>query len=307
MSVSAAHAALPDVRGAYRRGADLSRTTWFGTGGRADVLFRPADEDDLAQFMAARPAGLAVTVLGVGSNVLVRDRGIAGVTVRLGRAFTGIAVEGDEVHAGAAALDGHVARQAAAAGLAGLEFLAGVPGTLGGAIAMNAGAYGREIADVLVRVRAVAPDGTVRDLGAGELGHGYRHCERAAEWIFTSCVLRGQAGERSAIEARIRKIQERRALTQPMRERTGGSTFRNPPPPQARAWELIDRAGCRGLRRGGAMVSDKHCNFLVNTGAASARDLETLAEDVRRRVWMSEGVCLQWEIRCLGRLPGDAP
>lgn len=307
MSVPAAHAALPDVRGTYRQGADLSRTTWFGTGGRADVLFRPADEDDLAHFMATRPAGLAVTVLGVGSNVLVRDHGIAGVTVRLGRGFTDIAVDGHEVRAGAAALDGHVARRAAAAGIAGLEFLAGVPGTLGGAIAMNAGAYGCEIADVLVGVRAVAGDGTVHDLGAGDLGHGYRHCGLAGEWIFTSCVLRGEAGEKPAIKARIREIQDRRALTQPTRERTGGSTFRNPPPPQARAWELIDRAGCRGLRRGGAMVSEKHCNFLVNTGAASATDLETLAEDVRRRVWTSQGVCLEWEIRCLGRLPGDAP
>ena len=307
MSAVAAHAALPDVRGTYRQCADLSRTTWFGTGGRADVLFRPADEDDLVQFMATRPTGLAVTVLGVGSNVLVRDHGIAGVTIRLGRGFTGITVEGLEVQAGAAALDGHVARQAAAAGISGLEFLAGVPGTIGGAIAMNAGAYGCEIADVLVRVRAVAPDGTVHDLPADHLGHGYRHCALAGEWIFTSCVLRGEPGTKPAIEARIREIQDRRALTQPTKERTGGSTFRNPPPPQARAWELIDRAGCRGLRRGGAMVSEKHCNFLVNTGAASATDLETLAEDVRRRVWTSQGVCLEWEIRCLGRLPGEAP
>lgn len=307
MSAPATHAVLPDVRGTYRQGADLSRTTWFGTGGQADVLFRPADEDDLVHFMATRPAGLAVTVLGVGSNVLVRDHGIAGVTIRLGRGFTDITVKGHEVHAGAAALDGHVARQAAAAGLTGLEFLAGVPGTLGGAIAMNAGAYGREIAEVLVRVRAVAPDGTPHDLDAEDLGHGYRHCGLTGEWIFTSCVLRGEPGEKPAIEARIREIQNRRALTQPTKERTGGSTFRNPPPPQARAWELIDRAGCRGLRRGGAMVSEKHCNFLVNTGAASATDLETLAEDVRRRVWTSQGVCLEWEIRCLGRLPGDAP
>ena len=213
----------------------------------------PADEDDLVRFMGTRPEGLPVTVLGVGSNVLVRDHGIAGVTIRLGRGFTGITVDGPEVHAGAAALDGHVARQAAAAGLAGLEFLAGVPGTLGGAIAMNAGAYGREIADVLVRVRAVARDGAVHDLDADELGHGYRHCELAGEWIFTSCVLRGEPGAKPEIEARIREIQDRRALTQPTKERTGGSTFRNPPPPQARAWELIDRAGCRGLRRGGAM------------------------------------------------------
>ncbi len=304
---AAAHAALPDVRGTYRRGADLSRTTWFGVGGQADVLYRPADEDDLVHFMATRPAGLAVTVLGVGSNVLVRDHGIAGVTIRLGRGFTGIAVEGGEVHAGAAALDVHVARQAAAAGIAGLEFLAGVPGTIGGAIAMNAGAYGCEVADVLVRVRAVGPDGVVHDLDAAELGHGYRHCGLAGEWVFVSCVLRGEPGARPAIEARIREIQERRALTQPTKERTGGSTFRNPPPPFERAWELIDRAGCRGLRRGGAMVSEKHCNFLVNTGAASATDLEALAEDVRRRVRTSQGVCLEWEIRRLGRLPGEAP
>ncbi len=293
---------LPDVRGSYRSGADLSRTTWFRAGGRADVLFRPADEDDLAAFMAARPQNLPVTVIGVGSNILVRDCGIDGVTIRLGRGFADICTEGPDVHTGAAALDGHVARQAAAEGIAGLEFLSGVPGTIGGAIAMNAGAYGRELSDVLVGARAVAPDGTVRELSPADLGHGYRHCALADGWIFTACVLRGTPGDPEAIRARMQEIQERRASTQPVRERTGGSTFRNPP--QARAWELIERAGCRGLRVGAAKVSERHCNFLVNTGEASATDLEMLAEEVRRRVEATEGVRLEWEIRCLGRPPG---
>ncbi len=296
---------LPQVRGSYRFGADLSRTTWFRAGGCADVLFRPADENDLAAFMAARPRDLAVTVIGVGSNVLVRDRGIGGVTVRLGRAFTEVAARGTQIHAGAAALDGRVARQAASAGLAGLEFLAGVPGTIGGAVAMNAGAYGRELSDVLVRVRGIDGDGRVRDLAPAELGHGYRRCALAGRWIFTSAVLRGAPADPGAVHERIREIEERRASTQPVRERTGGSTFRNPP--RARAWELIDRAGCRGMRVGAAMVSQRHCNFLINTGGASAADLETLAEEVRRRVEASSGVRLEWEIRRLGRAAGGAP
>ena len=293
---------LPDVRGSYRFGADLSRTTWFRVGGRADVLFRPADEDDLAAFMAARPLSLPVTVIGVGSNILVRDCGIEGVTIRLGRGFADIHAEGSSIRAGAAALDGHVARQAAAEGIAGLEFLIGVPGTIGGAIAMNAGAYGRELSDVLVGARAVAPDGTVRELSPADLGHGYRHCALADGWIFTACVLRGTPGDPEAVRTRMLEIQEQRSSTQPVRERTGGSTFQNPP--QARAWELIERAGCRGLRVGAAMVSERHCNFLVNTGEASATDLEILAEEVRRRVEATEGVRLEWEIRRLGRSPG---
>ena len=295
---------LPDARGSYRFGADLSRTTWFRAGGRADVLFRPADEDDLAAFMAARPQTLPVTVIGVGSNILVRDRGIDGVTIRLGRGFADIRTEGSDLHAGAAALDGHVAWQAAAAGIAGLEFLIGVPGTIGGAIAMNAGSYGRELSDVLVGARAVAPDGTVHELSPADLGHGYRHCALADGWTFTACVLRGTPGDPETVRAKIHEIQERRASTQPVRERTGGSTFRNPA--QARAWELIERAGCRGLRVGAAMVSERHCNFLVNTGEASATDLEMLAEEVRRRVEATEGVRLEWEIRCLGRPSGAA-
>ena len=295
--------ALPPVRGSYRFAVDLSKTTRFGAGGRAEALFRPADEDDLAAFMAARPPSLPVTVLGAGSNVLIRDGGLPGVTVRLGRAFATVAVAGGEIVAGAAALDVHVARVAAASGLAGLEFLAGVPGAIGGALRMNAGAYGREMADVLVSARAIDPDGRLRELAPAELGYGYRHCGLPPGWAFVSCRLRGSEGEAAAIAAAMACVQARRERAQPVRARTGGSTFKNPP--GAKAWRLIERAGCRGLRHGAAMVSERHCNFLVNTGRATAGELEALGEEVRRRVFEREGVRLQWEIHRLGRRPGE--
>ena len=294
---------LPPVRGSYRCDADLAKTTRFGAGGRARVLFRPADEQDLAAFMAARPSGEAVTVLGAGSNVLIRDGGLPGVTVRLGRAFAGIAVAGEELAVGAAALDAHVAAAAAAAGLTGLEFLAGVPGAIGGALRMNAGAYGRELADVLIAARAVAPDGRIHDLTPDQLGHGYRHCGLPAGWVFTACRLRAGKGDAAAIARAMAGVRERRQRTQPVRARSGGSTFKNPP--GAKAWQLIERAGCRGLRRGAALVSECHCNFLVNTGGATAGELEALGEEVRRRVLEREGVALEWEIHRLGR-PGSA-
>ncbi len=309
MTARALPAPLPPVRGSYRRDADLAKTTRFGAGGRARVLFRPADEDDLAAFMARRPSGEAgaVTVLGAGSNVLIRDGGLPGVTVRLGRAFAGISVVGEEVVAGAAALDAHVAAAAAAAGLTGLEFLAGVPGAMGGALRMNAGAYGRELADVLIAARAVAPDGRIHDLTPDQLGHGYRHCGLAAGWVFTACRLRAGKGDRAAIARALAGVRERRQRTQPVRARSGGSTFKNPP--GAKAWRLIEKAGCRGLRRGAALVSECHCNFLVNTGGATAGELEALGEEVRRRVLEREGVALEWEIHRLGRhdSPGGNP
>ena len=294
-------AVLPEVRGGYRFDADLSKTTWFRAGGRADVLFRPADEDDLAEFMANRPPDLPVTVLGVGSNVLVRDGGLAGVTIRLGRGFAAIEVEGRDILAGAGALDVNVAKAAARAGVAGLEFLIGVPGTAGGALRMNAGAYRREFRDVLIDARAVDPRGGVHDLRPEHLGHGYRHCAVPEGWIFTACRLRGESGPPADVMARMGEIQAIREESQPVRERTGGSTFKNPP--GMNAWETIDRAGCRGLRRGDAMVSERHCNFLVNTGRASATELEELGEEVRRRVFETQGVRLEWEIRRLGRRP----
>ncbi|MBT7613241.1 MAG: UDP-N-acetylmuramate dehydrogenase, partial [Rhodospirillaceae bacterium] len=287
----------------YRFDAELSKTTWFRTGGHAEILFRPADEDDLASFMANRPLDTPVTVLGVGSNVLVRDGGIAGVTIRLGRGFAGIEVDGADLRAGAGVLDLNAAKAAAQAGITGLEFLVGVPGTIGGAVRMNAGAYATELCDVLVSARAVDPRGSIHDLLPEHLGHGYRHCSVPEGWIFTACHMRGEMGLPAEIAARMEEIQASRSSTQPIRERTGGSTFKNPA--GAKAWELIDAAGCRGLRRGDAMVSERHCNFLINSGKASATELEELGEEVRRRVFESQGVRLEWEIRRIGRHPAS--
>ncbi|MBW7851156.1 MAG: UDP-N-acetylmuramate dehydrogenase [Rhodospirillales bacterium] len=289
---------LPPLRGRLTADAPLAGSTWFGVGGAAEVLFKPADRDDLAALLAGKPADVPVTVIGVGSNLLVRDGGIPGVVVRLGRAFAGIEVVDCTVTAGAAALDGNVAAVCLDAGVAGLEFLSGVPGTIGGALRMNAGAYGREMKDVTIAAEALDGRGNLHRLDLAGLGFGYRRCAVPGDWIFTRAVLRGEAGDPAAIAERIAAIRSAREETQPLRTRTGGSTFANPP--GHKAWELIDQAGCRGLRRGGAMVSEKHCNFLINTGGATAADLEDLGEEVRRRVFESSGVRLEWEIRRIG-------
>jgi UDP-N-acetylmuramate dehydrogenase len=291
-------ARLPAVRGRYTENAPLGPVTWFRVGGPAEVMFRPIDVQDLAGFLAGKPADVPATVLGVGSNLLVRDGGVPGVVVRLGRGFAGIETEGDEVRVGAGALDVNVALVAGGAGIAGLEFLSGVPGTIGGALRMNAGAYGAETKDVVVGARAVDPVGRVRDLDPEDLGFGYRCCAVPRDWIFVSARLRGRLGDRAAIARRTEEIRTAREQTQPIRSRTGGSTFANPP--GAKAWELIERAGCRGLTRGGAQVSEKHCNFLINTGNATAADLEALGEEVRRRVFETSGVRLEWEIQRIG-------
>jgi UDP-N-acetylmuramate dehydrogenase len=297
-------ARLPPARGRLTADAPVGRQTWFAVGGPAEILFRPADADDLADFLAALPAGIPVTVIGVGSNLLVRDGGIPGVTIRLGRGFAEIAAQGEEVRAGAGALDLNVALQAAEAGIAGLEFLSGVPGTIGGGLRMNAGAYGSEIKDVLVAATAVDRDGRRRSLARAEMELSYRHCGVAADWIFVAARLAGRRDEPAAIARRIDEIKSTREAAQPIRAHTGGSTFKNPPGDSA--WRLIDLAGCRGLARGGAMVSEKHANFLINTGTASAADLEGLGEEVRRRVHEKSGVLLEWEIRRIGRpLPGQ--
>jgi UDP-N-acetylmuramate dehydrogenase len=293
---------LPPVRGRYKENAPLAGITWFRVGGPAEVSFRPADRDDLLDFLAARPDDVPVTVIGVASNSLIRDGGIPGVVLRLGRAFAEIDAEENDVTCGAAALDLNVARVAQSAGIGGLEFLCGVPGTIGGALRMNAGAYGTEIKDVLVSAEAADISGKVHSLDPGDFGFAYRQTEVPADWIFLGARLRGQADDPETIAGRMRKIQEARAASQPIRTRTGGSTFKNPP--GEKAWELIERAGCRGLRSGGAMVSEQHCNFLINTGAASAADLETLGEEVRARVRATAGVTLEWEIRRLG-VAGD--
>jgi UDP-N-acetylmuramate dehydrogenase len=276
---------LPAVRGRLSAGAPLARVTWFRVGGPAEVLFRPVDLADLKAFLAAKPQDVPVTVIGVASNLLVRDGGIPGVTIRLGRGFAGIEADGETITAGAAALDLNVAKVAAQAGIAGLEFLCGVPGTLGGAVRMNAGAYDREIKDVLNEAAFVDADGKDIRVPVDALGFAYRHSSFPPDWICVSATLAGTAGEPREIARRMAEIQDRRGESQPVRSRTGGSTFKNPPGDDA-------------------MVSERHCNFLINRGAATARDLERLGEEVRARVKRATGVVLEWEIKRLG-VPAD--
>ena len=289
---------LPSVRGELKAGAAIARFTWFKVGGPAEVLFQPADAEDLAGFLAEKPADVPVTVIGVASNVIVRDGGIPGVVVRLGSGFADIEVQGNEITAGAGATDITVARAARDAGLSGLEFLSGIPGAIGGALRMNAGAYGREIKDAVIDADALDPEGGRHRLGVAGLDLGYRRCGVPEDWIFTSARLRGVPGDRDEITRRMEEIQAERQATQPVKTPTGGSTFANPE--GHKAWEMIDKAGCRGLRRGGAQVSERHCNFLINTGGATAADLEGLGEEIRRRVFEDSGLTLDWEIRRLG-------
>jgi UDP-N-acetylmuramate dehydrogenase len=297
---------LPPVRGRLTANAAVGRKTWFGVGGTAEVLFQPADAEDLAAFLAALPAETPVTVIGAGSNVLVRDGGISGVTIRLGMGFGGIVMADGMVCVGAGALDRLVADAAAKAGLAGLEFLSGIPGTIGGSLRMNAGAYGVEIGDVLVSATALDCGGRRHEIDRASMALSYRHCRIDPGWIFVEARLRGIPGERTAIAKRLMEIRATREETQPIRARTSGSTFTNPP--GRSAWQLVDAAGCRGLARGGAMVSHKHANFLINTGNATAFDIESLAEEVRRRVYETSGIMLEWEIQRIGRpAPGPEP
>jgi UDP-N-acetylmuramate dehydrogenase len=277
----------------------LAPFTWFRVGGAADVLFLPADADDLAGFLKALDPTVPVTVLGVGSNVIVRDSGIEGVIIRLaGRAFAGIATEGDTITVGAGALDATVAKASARAGIAGLEFYAGIPGTIGGALTMNAGCYGAETRDVLVSAWGLTRAGERVDYGLADFGYTYRHSEAPADIIWIEATYRGTPDDPEAVATRIAAITARREQTQPIREKTGGSTFKNPKPDSA--WKLIDAAGCRGLRLGGAQVSEMHCNFLINRGDATAADIEALGEEVRRRVKATSGVDLHWEIKRIG-------
>ena len=289
---------LPRVRGRYTAAAPLAGVTWFRVGGPAEIMFRPADVDDLAEFLAGKPGDVPVTVIGVASNLLVRDGGVPGVVIRLGRGFVDINAEGETVRAGAGALDGNVALVARDAAIAGLEFLSGIPGTIGGGLRMNAGAYGVEMKDVVVSSDVLDARGNMHNLDLTTLGFSYRHCAVAEDWIFTAATLRGRSGDRTAIQRRMDEINAAREETQPVRTRTGGSTFANPT--GHKAWELVDKVGGRGLRRGGAMVSEKHCNFLLNTGEASAADIEALGEELRRRVKDAFGVTLEWEIRRIG-------
>lgn len=289
---------LPAVRGRLSENADLSRVTWFRVGGPAEVLFKPEDVDDLAHFLKNRPKDIPITIIGVGSNLLVRDGGIPGVVVRLGRAFAEIKCVGADIICGAGALDGNVAIAAANAGISGLEFLVGVPGTIGGALRMNAGAYGGEIKDIAVSAVALDMDGRKHELEVSDLGFSYRKSSVPEDWFFVECQLRGHVGIKADIIARMEDIKSVREQSQPIRTSTGGSTFKNPE--GHKAWQLIDDAGCRGLRVGGAMISEKHCNFIVNDKDATASDIEDLGEEVRKRVKASSGIDLQWEIRRIG-------
>lgn len=297
----AIRAAAPELRGRLLANAELAPLTWFRVGGPAQALFTPTDEADLAYLLAHLPDGIAITVVGLGSNLIVRDGGIPGLVIRLGgKAFGEIAVEeGDRLRAGTAVPDVKVARAAADASLDGLAFFRGIPGCIGGALRMNAGAHGGETTDVLIEARGVTLAGEVVTLGHADMGFAYRSSGVATqEIIFTSALFQGRPGDRTEIQAEMDRVTAAREAAQPIKERTGGSTFKNPP--GGKAWQLIDAAGCRGLRVGGAQVSEMHCNFLINTGGATAADVEGLGEEVRRRVKDHSGFDLHWEIKRIG-------
>lgn len=292
-------AQFPMFADRLREGADLSKTNWFRVGGKAEWLFKPEDAQDLSLFLSLLPPEIPVTVLGVGSNIIVRDGGIDGVVVKLGRGFVGIETEGVLVKAGAGLLVLNLAHVACEKAIAGLEFFVGVPGTVGGTVRMNAGAYENDVAGVLVEAEIVERDGTMRRLTKEQLGFSYRKSAFPETAIVTAAVFQGKPGNSKDIAAAMQAITDAREATQPIRTQTGGSTFKNPP--GMKAWELIEEAGCRGLKIGGAQVSEKHCNFLINTGSATAADLENLGEEVRRRVKEKTGVELEWEIKRIGK------
>ncbi|MGA8653912.1 MAG: UDP-N-acetylmuramate dehydrogenase [Xanthobacteraceae bacterium] len=296
--VGALRAKMPALRGRLLPNQPLAELTWFRVGGPAQVLFMPEDEEDLSYLLRELPPEIPVTTIGLGSNLIVRDGGVAGVVVRLGRGFNEVTAEGLRVRAGAAVPDVKVARAAQEAGIARLSFLRGIPGSIGGALRMNGGAYGGEIKDVLVEARGVDRRGNVRTYSNAEMNFSYRHCGVADDVIFTQALFEGVPGDAAAIAAEMNKITESREATQPVKSRTGGSTFKNPP--ARKAWQLVDAAGCRGLRIGDAQVSDMHCNFLINLGHASAADIEALGETVRERVKQTSGIELAWEIKRIG-------
>jgi UDP-N-acetylmuramate dehydrogenase len=290
---------LPQVRGRLEPNFQLAELTWFRVGGPAEVLFTPADEADLAEFLKNTPRDIPVYVIGVGSNLLVRDGGVPGVVIRLGKGFADVTVEeGSRVRAGTAALDVRVARVAAEAGISSLTFLRGIPGTIGGALRMNAGAYGGETKDILVEARAVDRDGNIKTMSVAEMDYRYRHCGAPEDLIFTQALFQGAAGDKTEIIAAMEKITQSREATQPVKSRTGGSTFKNPA--GHKSWQLIDKAGMRGYAIGPAHVSELHCNFLINEGGATASQIEELGETVRKRVKQDSGVELEWEIKRIG-------
>jgi UDP-N-acetylmuramate dehydrogenase len=292
-------AAMPKLRGRMIPNQMLSGVTWFRVGGPAQILFTPADEEDLAYFLANLSPEIPVVTIGLGSNLLVRDGGVEGVVIRLARGFNEVSVEGNLVKTGTAVPDVKVARAAADAALSGLAFYRGVPGAIGGALRMNAGAYGRETKDALIEVRAVDRKGNLHVLKNADFGYSYRHSNAPKDFIFTQATYKGEPGDAKTIHDEMEQITERRESTQPIKSRTGGSTFKNPP--NNKSWELIDAAGCRGLVVGDAQVSELHCNFLINRGNATGADIENLGEEVRRRVKENSGIELEWEIVRLGK------
>ena len=292
-------ARMSALRGRLMANQSLAELTWFRVGGPAQALFMPEDEADLGDFLAHLPAEIPVVVIGLGSNLIVRDGGVPGVVIRLGRGFGEVKVEGGaRIRAGTAAPDVKVSRVAQEAAIAGLAFFRGIPGAVGGALRMNGGAYGRETKDALIEARGVDRSGRLRVFSNGDMHYSYRHCGAPDDIVFTQALFQGAPGDPAAIAAEMEKITESREATQPIKSRTGGSTFKNPP--GHKAWQLIDAAGCRGLKVGGAQVSEMHCNFLINLGSATAADIETLGETVRRRVKENSGVELEWEIMRIG-------
>ena len=298
-------ARLPDLRGRLTAHEPLAPYTWFRVGGAAEALFVPADEADLAMALAAIPSDIPITTIGLGSNLIVRDGGVPGVVIRLGRGFGAVGIEeGHRLRVGAAVPDVKVARAAADAGIDGLAFFRGIPGCIGGALRMNAGAHGGETTDVLIEARGIDRDGNLRVFTHADMGFSYRHASAPESVIFTAATFQGRPGDGAAIQAEMDRITAAREASQPIREKTGGSTFKNPP--GHKAWQLIDAAGCRGLVRGEAQVSPMHCNFLINRGGASAADIEGLGDEVRARVLARSGVDLHWEIRRIGVAEGAA-
>ena len=290
-------ARMPELSGRLLANQPLGEFTWFRVGGPAQAFLIPEDENDLASFLRNLSTEIPVTVIGAGSNLIVRDGGVPGVVIRLGRGFNDVRIEEHRVTAGTAMLDVMVARAAQAAGVAGLAFLSGIPGTIGGALRMNGGAYGGETKDVVLETRGIDRQGNLRTFSNGEMGFSYRHCSAPDDVIFTAAVLQGRAGEPEQIAGEMATIKKKREASQP-RNRTGGSTFKNPPGHSA--WKLVDEAGCRGLTIGGAQVSELHSNFLINLGSASAADIETLGETVREKVKENSGIDLEWEIKRVG-------
>jgi len=294
-------ARLPRVRGRLRANVPLASVTWFRVGGPAEIMFTPADADDLAAFLGATPMDVPVTVVGIGSNLLVRDGGVPGVVVRLTNGFRDVTpVGGNRLAVGTGVPDKHLAAAALAEGLDGFAFYHGIPGGVGGALRMNAGANGRETAEVVVEVEAVTRRGENIKYSQSDMGFSYRHSSLPQDVICTGAIFQGTPGTEANIRAAMAAVQDHREAAQPIREKTGGSTFKNPE--DGKAWQLIDAAGCRGLRIGGAQMSEKHCNFLINTGKATAADIETLGETVRARVKAKSGIELEWEIKRIGVL-----